>query len=145
MKATRTLLSLAVMGTLTLGFADASIDAPIAAIQAAPSSERVELMNEFKTQLSNMNAEDRSAAIAQMRTQMQAQVQNHDGSGEMVRERAQEHAQEMQMEHSEEMEHMQNMNQQQAGSQFGHDNERSDGSMNREGGSSYDDMFGERH
>ena len=145
MKATRTLLSLAVMGTLTLGFADASIDAPIAAIQAAPSSERVELMNEFKTQLSNMNAEDRSAAIAQMRTQMQAQVQNHDGSGEMVRERAQEHAQEMQMEHSEEMERMQNMNQQQAGSQFGHDNERSDGSMNREGGSSYDDMFGERH
>ena len=63
----------------------------------------------------------------------------------MARERAGEHAQEMQMEHGEEMNRMQNMNQQQAGSQFGHDNERSGGSINMEGGSSYEGMFGERH
>ena len=62
-------------------------------------------------------------------------------------ERAGEHAQEMQMEHSEEMNRMQNMNQQQAGSQFGHDNERSGGSMNMENVSSFEGGEGmfERH
>jgi len=171
MKATKILLSLAVMGTLTLGFAatDVAVDAQITAIQNAPASERVTLMNEFKTQLSNMNAEDRSAAIAQMQTKMQEQMQNHgeagdmdhgqmqtkmqeqmqnrSESGEMGREQMQEHASEMQMEHSDEMNRAQNMNQQQAGSQFEHGIENSGGSMNRENVSfeGTKGMFGERH
>ncbi len=127
------LLSLVMMGTLTLGFAEVAttIDAQIQAIQDAPASERVELMNEFKIQLSTMNEQERSEAIAQMRTQMQ---KHNSESGEMKREQMQtqtrEHAGEMQMEHGEEMNRMQNMNQQQAGSQFGHDNERTGGSTN---------------
>jgi len=157
MKVTKIILSFAVMGTLTLGFAATTptIDAQIQAIQNASASERVQLMNEFKTQLSNMNAEDRSAAITEMRTQMQ----NGTESGGMNREQMQEHAQEMQvhgadaqehvaemqMEHGEEMNRVQNMNQQQAGSQFGHDNEMSGGSINMEGGSSREGMFGGRH
>ena len=93
MKATKILLSLAVMGTLTLGFAqtDVSVDVQIQAIQNAAPAERVQLMNEFKTQRSNMNAEDRSAAITQMRTQMQAQMQDHgESSMESMRENAHE-------------------------------------------------------
>ncbi|MDQ7068402.1 MAG: hypothetical protein Q9M40_10765 [Sulfurimonas sp.] len=153
MKATKTVLSLAVMGTLTLGFAEVTttIDAQIQAIQDAPASERVELMNEFKTQLSTMNEQERSEAIAQMRTQMQAKMQEHSESGEMnheqMRTQTREHAGEMQMEHSEEMNRMQNMNQQQAGSQFGHDNERTGGSINMQNVSheAGTGMFSERH
>jgi len=146
MKATKILLSLVMMGTLTLGFAaeDITIDVQIQAIQDATPAERVQLMNQFKIQVSNMNAEDRSAAIAQM----QAQMQNHGVSGELSHEqmqgtgvRMQEHAAETQMEHSEEMNRMQNMNQQQAGSQLGHNNNRAGGSntmgnMPSSGGSS---------
>ena len=161
MKATKIILSLTVIGTLTLGFAatDVTIDAQIQAIQSAPAGERVELMNEFKTQLSNMNAEDRSAAITQMREKMQAQMQEHGGSGEMNHEQMQEHrtemqergaqmqehASEMQMEHSQEMNRMQNMNQQQAGSQFGHKNTMSGGSSNMQNMPSNEGMFGGRH
>ena len=161
MKATKIILSLAVMGTLTLGFAatDVTIDAQIEAIQSAPAGERVELMNEFKTQLSNMNEEDRSAAITQMREKMQAQMQERGESGEMNHEQMQEHraemqergaqmqehASEMQMEHGNEMNRMQNMNQQQAGNQLGHENERLGGSFNMENVSSREGMFGERH
>ena len=146
MKATKIILSLAVIGTLTLGFAatDVTIDAQIEAIQSAPASERAELMNEFKTQLSNMNAEDRSAAITQM--------QEHGESGEMNHEQMQgrgaqmqEHASEMQMEHSQEMNRMQNMNQQQAGSQLGHENSMSGGSSNMQNMPSNEGMFGGRH
>lgn len=147
MKATKIILSLAMIGTFTLGFAatDVTIDAQIQEIQSAPASERVELMNELKTQLSNMNAEDRSAAITQM--------QEHGESGEMNHEQMQgrgaqmqEHASEMQMEHGNEMNRMQNMNQQQAGSQLGHKNSRSGGSSNMQNISSGKGKYGEgRH
>lgn len=130
MNAKKILLSLAVMGTLTLGFADATtpvptgIDAEITAIQTAKPEDRVSLMNQFKIQLSNMNAEDRSAAIAQM----QGQMQNHQVGdiheqahemGEMQQNRMQEHAGEMQSNMNEGMNRMQNMNQQQAGNHIG--------------------------
>ena len=158
MKVTQIALSLIVTASVGFAASDASIDAQIQAIQEASPQERVGLMNAFKTQLSTMNAEDRLAAIEQMRTQMQAQMQSHGESGEMsggmesmrenahemgemARERAGEHAQEMQIEHGEEMNRMQNMNQQQAGSQFGHENEMSGGSMTMGAGSSNEGMF----
>ncbi len=145
MNARKILLSLAVMGTLTLGFADANtpiqtgIDAQITAIQTAKPEARVALMNQFKTQLSNMNAEDRSAAIAQMQTKMQGYMQehgtdvnkaegamNHEGMskqakemGEMGQNMMQEHAGEIQSNMNEGMNRMQNMNQQQTGNHIG--------------------------
>ncbi len=118
MNAKKILLSLAVMGTLTLGFADATtpvptgIDAEITAIQTAKPEDRVSLMNQFKIQLSNMNAEDRSAAIAQM----QGQMQNHQVGD--IHEQAHEMG-EMQSNMNEGMNRMQNMNQQQAGNHIG--------------------------
>lgn len=145
MNAKKILLSLAVMGTLTLGFADATtpvptgIDAEITAIQTAKPEDRVSLMNQFKTQLSNMNAEDRSTAISQMRTKMQGHMQEHaedtnhregdmshegmsehsQDMNEMGQSQMQEHVGEMQSNHNEGMNRMQNMNQQHAGNHYG--------------------------
>ena len=168
MNARKILLSLAVMGTLTLGFADANtpvptgIDAQITAIQTAKPEDRVTLMNQFKTELSNMNAEDRSAAIAQMQTQMQGNMQDHGSDtnhpeggmghegmsgqakqmGEMGQNMMQEHAGEMQSNHNEGMNRMQNMNQQQAGNHYGQDMQGAGAQMEHGGSVSGQDMQG---
>jgi len=151
MKLTNIALSLALMGTMSLGMADdtvassssssdtttqtqeqsqssdsttnsSSIDAEIAQIQAAPAAKRVELMNQFKEKLMQMNQEDRMAAISVMRERMQANgsaAMNKAGEqGTMARSRMQEHTQEMQMQASEHMNQMQQMNQNHAGDQF---------------------------
>ena len=47
--------------SLTLLWDTTTIDVQIQAIQDATPAERVQLMNQFKIQVSNMNAEDRSA------------------------------------------------------------------------------------
>ena len=138
MKTANILLLLVVMGTLTLGFADVNsvaprgIDAQITAIKTAKPEDRVTLMNQFKTQLSNMNAEDRSAALSHMQAKMQGHMQEHggdanhpeggmrhEGMDEMGKNRMQEHAGEMQSNMNEGMNRMQNMNQQQAGNHYG--------------------------
>jgi hypothetical protein len=115
---TKSLITLALLGSLTLTLADASIDVQITAIQNAPAQERVELMNQFKQQLATMNAEDRSAAISAMQTKMQARQDENHAQRDMTRVRMQEHAGEMQMEQNGQMSQMQNMNQHQAGEQF---------------------------
>ncbi|HFB53544.1 MAG TPA: hypothetical protein ENJ67_02315 [Sulfurimonas autotrophica] len=148
MKFAKITLSVALLGALTLGMADetasaettVSVDAQIAAIQAAPAQERVQMMNEFKQRLATMNQADRMAAIAQMQEKMQGKAQagkefgsatreqaknakeNGVAMGEQTRTRAQEMAQEKQMQANEQMTQMQNMNQMQAGSQFNHMN-----------------------
>ncbi len=145
MKTTNILLSLAVIGTLTLGFAqtDSAINETVTvhkeAMKNATPEQRTELMNQFKEKMQNMSAEDRSAAMEQMQNEMAelgvvAQDMKGDAQamGEVAKQRAQEHAQEMQMEHSQEMNRAQNMYQQQAGSQFGHDMQKDGGSINME-------------
>ena len=107
MKSIRTLLMVLFIGIGSLSIAeDVDIDAQIAKIQAAPADQRVELMNELKESVAAMNEADRMAAIAQLRSKMQASHQ--DGSS--VQE-GQLHVQEMQMQTNEQLTHIQNMNQ----------------------------------
>jgi len=145
MKLVKITLSVALLGLLSIASAEdtatvdttVSVDAQIEAIQTAPAQERVRLMNQFKQRLMQMNQEDRMAAIQEMQSKMQTQAGDAqefgrdtasmakdmsagDGQefGDMTRTRAQEHTQEMQMQTNEQMNHMQNMVQQQAGNQF---------------------------
>ena len=155
MKFTNIALSLALIGTMSLAMAEdattttntttttettstdatttTSVDAEIAAIQAAPAQERVTLMNQFKQKLVNMNQEERAAAIAALQEKMQANgktfgsqtradaqmaKENTKAMGEMTSIRARGHAQEMQMQANEHMNEMQNMNQHQTANQF---------------------------
>jgi hypothetical protein len=122
MKITNIALSLALLGTLSLGMADdttttTSVDSEIAAIQAAPAQERVQLMNQFKERLASMNEADRAAAITQLRTQMQTQAQDTMAQAEGTAAQTRTQAQEMQMQTNEQMNQMQNMNQQRFGNQ----------------------------
>ena len=147
MNFTKITLSIALLGVLTLGMADdattntagstsastsastsTSVDTQIQAIQTAPAQERVQLMNEFKQKLMNMNDAQRSAAIEKLQEKMQAiqtfsqttQEKAHDASnmrsqmGAMTATRAKG----LQMQVSNQMNHMQTMTQQQAGNQF---------------------------
>jgi len=130
MKFAKITLSVALLGALTLGMADdtattdttSTIDAQIEAIQTAPAQERVQLMNEFKQKLMTMNQEERMAAITQMQEKMQAKAGGAQEFGvntaTMAKDMTKTRAQEMQMQANEQMSQMQNMNQQQAGSQF---------------------------
>jgi len=130
MKFAKITLSVALLGALTLGMADdtatvnttVSVDAQIEAIQTAPAQERVQLMNEFKQKLMTMNQEDRMAAIQEMQSKMQAQTANTQQFGRdtatMAKDMTRTRTQEMQAQTNEQMNNMQNMNQQQAGSQF---------------------------
>ncbi len=101
-------LALALLGTLTLGFAEqgTSIDAQIEAIKAAPAQERVQLMNAFKTKLATMNEADRNEAISKLQTKAQTQTQTRT------------RMQEMQMQQNKDMMNTQNMNQNQAAKQY---------------------------
>ena len=126
MKFVKITLSVALLGLLSIASAEettastdttVSVDTQIKAIQAAPAQERVQLMNEFKQKLMQMNQEERMAAIQEMQSKMQTQKMvsgEGQGFGDMTRTRAQE----MQMQTNEQMNHIQNMTQQQAGSQF---------------------------
>ncbi len=149
MKVKTVLLSLAVIGTLAIagGVSSStitSVDTQIQAIQNAPASQRVKLMNQFKEKLMNMNQKERMEAISQLQVKMQGKMQAHreDGQemgttmstnarkmsttfGKMTQEHSQEHSTEMQMQENEQMTHIQNMNQRQAGNQFVEDGARS--------------------
>lgn len=48
-----------------------SIDAQIAQIKSAPASQRVRLMNAFKMRISQMNKQERAAAIKEIQVKMQ--------------------------------------------------------------------------
>ena len=125
-------LSVALLGALTLGMADdtatqssntnSGIDAQITKIQNAPAQERVQLMNQFKEQLANMNVQERTDAIAQMQEKMQGQAQSNmqagQDMGEAMHKNAQDMAQNKQAETMEHMNQVQNMNQMQAGNQM---------------------------
>ena len=76
-----TKITLLLLASVTLVFAELSIDAQIQEIKNAPPAQRVELMNALKMRLSTMNAQERSDTISALRTQSrtrseQAQADN---------------------------------------------------------------------
>lgn len=101
-------MTLALLGALTMGLAEDSIDVQIESIQTAPAQERVHLINEFKKQLATMNNEDRSQAIEKLQAKTRTQTKTQ------TRTRTQE----MQMHNSTEMIRSQNMNQNQTANQY---------------------------
>ncbi|MEN4045663.1 hypothetical protein [Sulfurimonas sp. NWX367] len=157
MKLVNITLSVALLGLLSIASADesaatdtatVSVDAQIEAIQSAPEQERVQLMNEFKQRLMQMNQEERMAAIQEMQSKMQTEAgaghelgtgtaamardmmpDEEHNLGDMTQTRAQDHVQEMQMQTNEHMNQVQNMTQQQAGSQYMQTVERSGGAV----------------
>lgn len=109
----RLLLVLALLGGLTLGFAEdtatedtVTIDEQITQIENAPEQERVQLMNQFKLRIQNMNQEQRDAAITQLQTRMQTRVQDRTAQ------------QELQMQQSGEMIQTRTMNQNRVANQY---------------------------
>ncbi len=150
MKTGTVLTALAVGGILTLGVASPTnnIDAQIEAIKKAEPNKRVQLMNRFKQQLMQMNAEQREEALSKMRNEMQdhqehmqnqAQLQNHR---EMEMEHKntsymQEHATEMESHMQNENDMIQNNHQNQFGNEAAHEMggrvETNDGMQNMNG------------
>ncbi len=124
--------TLMVLGTLTLGLADANIDAQISEIRNAPAQDRVKLTNEFKQQIATMNKEDRSEAISKLQVQMRSEQGNANSENSEHQMGENEHQEKNMPEHEEmsnmpehegmsnmpepaEMHHMEDMNQNQAG------------------------------
>jgi phosphoribosylanthranilate isomerase len=66
--------ALMLLGALTLGLAEDAIDTQIGEINAAPTQERVKLMNQFKEKLSTLSAEERAEAITKLQTRTQTQT-----------------------------------------------------------------------
>lgn len=117
MKAITLSATLMLLGSLTLGMADATIDEQITAIKNAPAQERVQLMNQFKERLATMNASEREAAIKQLRTQVQTRQQSDDNEGEQLKTRTQtqERSRVNQMQQAEQMQRTEEMQQRQYG------------------------------
>ena len=86
MKTLRLSATLMLLGCLTLGMADATIDEQIAAIQGAAPEERVELVNEFKETLSTLSSEER--AEARSRVNQMKQTDDMQRTGQMQQTQA---------------------------------------------------------
>ena len=71
---------LMLLGILTLGMAESTVDEQITAIQNAAPKERVRLMNEFKKMVSDLSVEERKTAITQLRSRVQSQTRNRERS-----------------------------------------------------------------
>jgi hypothetical protein len=122
MKTSQLTATLLLLGTLTLGFADAAIDAQIEAIKNATPEERPTLVNEFKTTVSSLNDEERAAAIAQLQATMQGEglqtrTQTQTQAKTQTKTQLKENAQTQQMQQMKTMDGMQQMNQHRTGSQ----------------------------
>ncbi len=117
MKAITLSATLMLLGSLTLGMADVTVDEQITAIKNAPAQERVQLMNQFKERLATMNASEREAAIKQLRTQIQTRQQSGDNEGDQLqmRTQTQERSRVNQMQQTEQMQRMEEMQQRQSG------------------------------
>jgi len=64
------------LGNFTFTIADLSIDEKIENIKNAPSSERVQMMNQLKLQMAQMNQEDRMNAIHKLQEKIQNKKQS---------------------------------------------------------------------
>ncbi len=108
---------LIIIGSLVQLVADttpSSIDMQIKAINQAAPQERVKLMNQFKEQLANMNSDERSAAISEMRSQMQGHTSEQTPQHQELQERVQHE----QMQQSESMQRIDQMQERHVGGQL---------------------------
>ena len=87
---TQSIAAIALLGTLTLGTA-MDIDAQLEAISTATDAERIELVNELKTELQTMTPEERQEVIGAVRAEIG--VQDGTGDGEQIRTRTRERTQ----------------------------------------------------
>ncbi len=101
------------LGMVNSVYAEVSIDAQLRAIQAAPASKRVELMNQFKQRLAEMNAQERAEVITKMRSQIQKQQSEHKSEMQEHQKSRQE-----QIQHSEKMQRMEQIQQHQRGKEY---------------------------
>jgi len=92
-----------------------TMDQQITAMQQATPQERVKLMNQFKQQLASMNAEERSKSITQLREKMQQQNTHKDTKAIHTS------AQQNQMQQSEQIQRMEQMQQRHGGEQYMHE------------------------
>jgi hypothetical protein len=120
---TTTLLISLLSATLTTLLANdqVSIDQQIAAMQKASPQERVKLMNQFKQQLASMNAEERAKSIGHLRQKMQGEHSGKHADTEMHNE-----AQRNQMQQSEHLQRMEQMQQRHGGDQHMYEKENWD-------------------
>ena len=87
MKILKTVIATAVvLGSLTVVVANENVDTQIANIKGAKAQERVQLMNEFKVQLAEMNAQEREDAIKQLRSEVKMQKGTQSGAKEGAKE-----------------------------------------------------------
>ncbi len=113
MKKPMLIIALLLSFILTSLLAEVDVDAQIEALKSATPQDRVRLMNEFKTTLSNLSQEERAEAIEQFRSSMEVQNQQIQ-----ARERVRERVRLNQMDETMERQENQRMNQNQIGSQF---------------------------
>ena len=81
---TQSIATIALLGTLTLGSA-MDIDAQLEAISTATDADRIELVNELKTELQSMTPEERQEVIAAVRAEIGVQDGTGDGEGEQIK------------------------------------------------------------
>lgn len=79
---TQSIATIALLGTLTLVSA-MDIDAQLEAISTATDADRIELVNELKTELQSMTPQERQEVIAAVRAEIG--VQDGTGDGEQVK------------------------------------------------------------
>lgn len=102
----KTILTFLILFVLTIHLSAQDIDAQMETIRQASPQQRVQLMNELKRQIAQMNQNDRSAAINNLRASMKEQNKMSEG------------AQRQQFQNSQEMFQKQQQNQKQTGNQF---------------------------
>jgi hypothetical protein len=102
------------LGTLLLAENNIDIDSYINRIKKASPETRVQLMNEFKQKIAQMNKEERLKSIQQIRAKMK--VNSHKKNHTT-----------MQTQHGNEINTHQNMNQKQATTQVEHEENHMDG------------------
>lgn len=113
-------LMIAFFGVLVLGvFTHSSaldVDAQIERIQSATPKERVELMNELKRHLAQMNQAERQVAITKLQEKMHSRTEllQHKKASQNKSAKMMQH----QMRANEQIHQMQHMNQMQGGNQL---------------------------
>ncbi|MCK9454877.1 hypothetical protein [Sulfurimonas sp.] len=109
-------LGVLLMLLTSLCMAEVDVDAQIEALKTATPQERVELMNKFKTTLSTLSQEERTAAIEKF-------ISNSEADSTQLKTR--ERSQVKQMDETMQRQESQRMNQNQIGSQFMQQNKNS--------------------
>lgn len=123
MKTLRLWVTMMLLGTLTLGMSQSNIDEQIEAIKNASSAkERVELMNRFKTTVTNLSQQQRQEAINQLRSSIQStNSQTQASTRDAEKAQAQQRSRMEQMKNTQLLEQTQQMHQHQSANQALHE------------------------